>query len=124
MSAELKATFANNLGEALRGQGNLDEAEPLLLESLAVREKILAEMHPHLAYSYHNLAKLRFDQEKLPDSEQYFKKALIIREKFPGTKGVDLKETIEDYCLLLDKMGRSAEAAGLRQTHEIKSSVA
>jgi tetratricopeptide (TPR) repeat protein len=121
MPAEAKATICNNLGEALLEQGKLDEAEPLLVESLTMREKLLGEMHPHRACSYHNLARLCFDQQKLSDSERYFKRALLIREKFPGARGSDLKETVEAYCLLLHKQGRSEEATALKQKQETGS---
>ena len=43
-------------------QGKLDEAEPLLKESLAIDKKVYGDEHPEIATDLNNLAQLLQDQ--------------------------------------------------------------
>lgn len=114
---ELRATIQNNLGDALVGQGKLDEAESHLLASLKTRERVHTKTHPFMAYSYHNMAKLRREQGNLSESEDYFKKALAIRERIPGANNMELNETLMQFRQLLKKQERLTEADAIAEAH-------
>ncbi len=97
------ASYLNNLGEAKRRQGKITEAQPDLLESLALREKHLSAGHEHFGYSYHNLGLLYLDLDDLAQCEEYLNKALQIRQKYPGVKNNELKETTEALQSLAER---------------------
>jgi len=119
--APIKATIMNNLGDALRGQGKLAEAEKIIVEALATRRKLHKANHPYLAYSYHNLGKLRLEQNRLLESEECFRLAMNIREKHPGADHSELKETLGEYQLILRKLDREHEAEGIVEAHNLSA---
>ncbi|WP_139240659.1 tetratricopeptide repeat protein, partial [Geitlerinema sp. PCC 9228] len=58
-----------------------DDAEPLYLKAIQIREQSLPPSHPDLATNYNNLAGLYQDQGKLDDAEPLYLKAIQIREQ-------------------------------------------
>lgn len=115
-----RSTFMNNLGEVLRRQGKLPEAEPLLMEALKVRERALSRSHPHLAFSYHNVANLMVDKGLLLEAEDFFERAMEIRSVCPGINHSDLHQTISDFASLLQRIGREHEADALLDVHQLR----
>ena len=66
----------NNLGNVLRAQGRLREAEPLLREALEKRRRVLGEEHPSTLRSINSLGVLLQAQGRLREAEPYFREAL------------------------------------------------
>ena len=58
------ALMCNLVGLLLQAQGKLDEAEPLLRESLAIIKQIHGDVHPSVATSLNNIGLLLQDQGK------------------------------------------------------------
>jgi tetratricopeptide (TPR) repeat protein len=56
------AQSMNNLAVLYLSQGKYSEAEPLLIQALALWRKLLGEEHPHVAQSINNMAKLYYLQ--------------------------------------------------------------
>lgn len=112
-----KVTIQNNLGEALRRAGLLDEAEKHLMASLAQRDKLLPRGHPHRAYAYHYVANFFKDKGMQSQAETYFLKALEIRTLYPGIHQRELKDTVANYSDLLKSIGREPEAHALLEVH-------
>jgi tetratricopeptide (TPR) repeat protein len=48
----------NNLAKLYHSQGRYAEAEPLLIQALELRKRLLGENHPHVAISLNDLAEL------------------------------------------------------------------
>ena len=48
----------NNLAKLYQSQGRYAEAEPLLIQALELRKRLLGENHPHVAISLNDLAEL------------------------------------------------------------------
>ena len=67
-----------------RAQGRLDEAEPLLQRTLAIRERALGPDHPDTAQSLNNLAELYHSQGRLNEAEPLLQRALAIAEQALG----------------------------------------
>ncbi len=111
------ATYLNNLGEALRGQGKLQEAEAELTKALQMRKSSLTPQHPHMGYSYHNLARLYADKGNNELADSYFKQAIEIRSMHPGPKNTELRETTEAYSAFLQKIGKDTASTKV----EVKS---
>ena len=110
----LRGNELNNLGDALRGRGELVEAENYLNQSLQLRQKTLPPSHPFMAYSYNSFGKLYRDLGKVKESDAEFQKALKIREAI-SSKHPDVAVTLIDYAELLQKMGKAEEAEQLLQ---------
>ena len=58
VNALLTLRWMNRMPSLFHFQGELDEAEPLYWQSLAIREKALGQDHPDVAASLNNLALL------------------------------------------------------------------
>lgn len=108
------ATYLNNLGDALRGQGRLVEAEAELLKALDMRKGCLNAQHPHFGYSYHNLGQLYADKGSNELADSYFKQAIEIRKIHPGPAETELKETTAAYTAFLQKNGKSGATANVK----------
>ena len=60
-----------SLGDLYRLQGELDEAEPLLLRALAIREKALGTEHRDVAQVLASLANLAIDRARYAGAERF-----------------------------------------------------
>jgi len=58
----------NNLALVYKAQGRYDEAEPLFLDALEIRKRILGEEHPHTLNSMNNLAVLYRNQGRYEEA--------------------------------------------------------
>jgi tetratricopeptide (TPR) repeat protein len=71
----------NQAGSYCRERAQYAEAEPLLVQSLDIREKILSPEHTDVATGLNNLAYLYNEQGKYAEAELMYVRALNIREK-------------------------------------------
>jgi len=75
------AASLNNLAATYRALGRYDEAEPLYVRSLGIREKVLGAENPEVATSLNNLAALHDARGDLDGAEPLYRLALKIRER-------------------------------------------
>jgi len=115
MESEEAARLLDQAGDYLRERGQYTEAEPLLIKSLALREKILGPEHPSLALSLHNMARLYHDQGKYTKAEPLYQQALAMREKSLGSEHPDLAITLNYLGMLYFYLGKYAQAEPLHQ---------
>ena len=115
MDFEKAARLLDQAGDYLRERGQYTEAEPLLIKALDIREKILEPMHPDVAQSYHNLARLYHEQGKYSEAEPLYQQALAIRESSLGSDNPDLAITLNYIGMLYYYQGKYAQAEPLHQ---------
>jgi tetratricopeptide (TPR) repeat protein len=84
LGTDYEAKARNNLAELYRLQGRYVEAEPLLQESLAIRERALGPDHAAVAASLRNLAELYRSQGRFKEAEPLFKRSVTVSEKALG----------------------------------------
>ncbi len=75
----------NNLANILRTKGQLDEAEKLLRESLAIDRKLLGNEHPVVALELNNLAVVLQAKGQLDEAERLYREALAMNRKLLET---------------------------------------
>ena len=87
------ATALSNAAGLLRERGLGDAAEPLLVESLEIRRRVLDPKHPELASSHRELGMLAFDRGQLDAAVEHFTNAVEILEANPAMDPMNLART-------------------------------
>jgi tetratricopeptide (TPR) repeat protein len=62
-------------------QGRYSEAEPLLVQALALKKRLLGEEHPSVASSLNNLAGLYDSQGRYSEAEPLYEQALALEKR-------------------------------------------
>ena len=94
----------NNLAELYRKQGKYEAAEPLYVDALAMRKKLLGEEHPDVAQSMNNLAALYRIQGKYEAAEPLYVDAIKILETVLGNEHPWTITVRNNYQIMLDEM--------------------
>jgi tetratricopeptide (TPR) repeat protein len=110
------AESQNNLAAVYVDQGRYADAEPLLQQSLAIREKALGSDHPDVAQSQNNLAGLYHAQGRYTDAEPLIKRALAVREKTLGLDHPRVAQSMNNLAAFYYTLGRYADALPLVRT--------
>jgi tetratricopeptide (TPR) repeat protein len=115
------ATSLSNLALLLQRQGDLQGAEPLLRQALAVRRTLFGESHPDSATTLNNLGELLSLRGDLDGAEALLRQALAIREQVLGGCHPDYAISLSSLALLLNKRGDPAGAESLlRQALDVR----
>jgi tetratricopeptide (TPR) repeat protein len=103
----------NGLASLYKDQGKYNEAEPLLLRSLSIDEKVYGEDHLDVAISLNNLASLYKDQGKYNEAEPLYQRSLFILEKQLGENHPHVATSLNNLAGLYDSQGKYNEAEPL-----------
>ena len=76
-----KVKSLNNLAALYYNQGRYSEAEPLYLQALSLRKKLLGEEHLSVATSLNNLALLYESQGRYSEAEPLYLQSLSLSKK-------------------------------------------
>ena len=87
--------------------GRLEDAEPLLRESLEIMRKALGAEHPIVGASLNNMGTLLKALGRLEEAEPLLRQSLEIKHN------PKLKESLESLRKLLQDMGRFEDAGAL-----------
>ncbi|MFZ1028611.1 MAG: tetratricopeptide repeat-containing protein, partial [Limnoraphis robusta] len=96
-------------------QGKYNEAIPIAVRVLEIRERLLGENHPDVATSLNNLAELYRDQGRYNEAEPLYQRSLAISEKALGENHPHVATTLNNLALLYSDQGRYSEAEPLYQ---------
>jgi tetratricopeptide (TPR) repeat protein len=104
-----------------KAQDHFNQAEPLLRRALELQEKSIGPKHIQTAGTVDELADVCAEQRKFKDAEELYQRAISIYQRaismyqrFDPEVNRNLASCSERYATMLDRMGRSAEAAKLR----------
>ena len=111
---DLHASMLALLGSVYLELGLSEKAEPLLSQSLALREKLPGGEHVEVADSLYWLSRLKGRQGDYRGSEELAKRAIRIREQTPGSESA-LAEALSQLGGVLRNLGRLDEARDLFQ---------
>jgi len=111
----VERAYANaNLALILWDRGEVAEAERLWTEALKIYDEKIPGGDATVATVAFNLAQLKHGQGNYAAAEPLYQRSLEIRERILGPGAEPTLETINMYSLLLDRMGRTDEAARMR----------
>lgn len=104
------------LGRALLDNGHLEQAEPLLIAAVELRERLLDPGTPQVADSYNSLAVLYQRQGRYQEAEPLFQQALAsLRRQFSDSDPRIISVTSNLADLYHENLDRHEEAASLYQ---------
>ncbi|BAZ41659.1 hypothetical protein NIES4101_76260 [Calothrix sp. NIES-4101] len=84
---------------------SLDQAEPLYLQALELRQRLLGDNHLLVATSFNNLAYLYNSQGKYDQAEPLYLQALTILERILGANHPNTVAVRENLANLRDSRG-------------------
>ena len=107
------ASFLNNLADLYCSQGRYEEADPLYLQALELRRRLLGNNHPDVAYSLRSLADLYNSQGRYEEAEPFYLKALELFKRLLGENHPDVATSLNNLASLYDSQGRYEKAEPL-----------
>ena len=106
----VRAALMDSIGDVRRGLGELDAAEPLLRQALAVRRESLPPDHPDLAESLFHVAWLEQDRGDFAEASRLYREVIALRT---AREGLDAESTLQarfNLGITLALMGQGAAA--------------
>ena len=114
----------NDLARVLREQGQLADAEKLLISTLATGRSALGAENPVTLSSMIELANVMHDEGRLSDAEKLRRETLEIQNRVLGPEDPETLRSMNNLGYTLGEEGRLPEAeALLRQTLEARRKV-
>ncbi len=104
------ADALNDLGLLCRDQGDYEQSERLLRESLAMQRRLHAERHPELALSLNNLALVLQRKGDLAGAEANYREALDMRRELLGPTHPDVANSLSNLAFVLEERGELGAA--------------
>ena len=90
--------------------GMYNEAEPVYLRLVSLREATLGKEHPDTATTYSAIGQVYDNLGNYPKAFEYYQKALIIREKAQGMEHPDTAESYNNIGAVYDDQGDYTKA--------------
>ena len=100
------ARSLNNLAVLYDSQGRYEQAEPLYIQALELRKRILGENHPDTASSLNNLAILYYSQGRYESAEPLYIQALELTKRILGENHPDTASNLNNLAILYYSQGR------------------
>jgi serine/threonine-protein kinase len=109
------ADALNDFGLLLRDQGDYDQSEKVLQESLAMYRRLLGDRHPLLGNALNNLALVQERKGDLVTAESTFRQALALKRETLGEVHPDVAITLSNLAVVIHDRG---DIRGALQTIE------
>ncbi len=113
IESETTALLLARTGYYLKEQTQYSDAEPLYIDALAMRKRLLGEEHPDVALSLNNLAALYKNQGRYSDAEPLYIDALAMKKRLLGEEHPSVALSLNNLALLYDNQGRYSDAEPL-----------
>jgi tetratricopeptide (TPR) repeat protein len=94
-------------------QGNLERAQPLTLEALALRRRYQGPLSPGVSDNLNMLGQIAYMRQDLPAAERYFRGNVAVDEKVLGPQHPDFAATLNNLARVLIEERRFAQATPL-----------
>jgi tetratricopeptide (TPR) repeat protein len=110
-----QATRMHNSGVVRVTEGNFEEAERLLWQSLKIRTEILGAIYPDVVATLRALCSVLTASSKLSNAQEIAALIVSIQEQLAGKNHPDLAVEIDRLARLYDLQGKSSAAQDLYQ---------
>lgn len=118
------ARLLNQVANYLRMHADYAQAEPLLLQALAMRRQLFDAMHPDIAETLNDLGTLYRIQGKYQQAEQLLLEARAIREQVLGLEHSATADTLNKLAMLSFALGKYRPTEVLyKQALEIRQKI-
>jgi tetratricopeptide (TPR) repeat protein len=107
------ASSLNNLAGLYESQDKYEQAEPLLVQALEMRERLLKEEHPDVANSLSRLAALYYSQGKYEQAEPLLMQALEMRKRLLREEHQNVANGLNNLAALYHSQGKYEQAEPL-----------
>jgi tetratricopeptide (TPR) repeat protein len=107
------ASSLSDLALIYQSQGKYEQAEPLHMQALEMRKRLLGEEHPDVARSLNNLAALYESQGKYEKAEPLLLQALEMRKRFLGEEHPEVAQSLNNLAGLYYSQGKHEQAEPL-----------
>ena len=104
----------NNLAWAQIEQGKRTEARPLMDQALKILRQTRGDNDPTVARALDGLARIDAEENKLAEAELKFQRLIPIYERNGVSQRSRLDDALKRYADLLDRVGRTDDAAHAR----------
>lgn len=109
----------SELANLYESQGHYEEAEPLQIQVLDLKKRLLGEDYPDIATSLNSLAELYHVQRRYEEAELLYTQALEMRERLLGEDHPDVATSLHNLAGLYESQGRydAAEPLYIQALH-------
>ncbi len=114
---DLQAQMFNVIGRIYLKLGDLQKAEPIMLEAVNIFEDLYGGRHPNTAESYANLAAIYSAKGHYEEAEQLFRNSLEILDKKSSAHTPILSSAMTDLAYVLRRQGKYNEAEQAYRTN-------
>ncbi len=105
----------NNLGWYLTAEGDWQQAQPLLWEAVAIRQKLLGDKHPLLALTLLNCGRVLQVKGDYAGAEKYLRKALEMLRQTSGAQDWNFERGLNFFSSLERDRGNYAASQDYAQ---------
>ena len=98
------------LGQNQFYQGKLEQAQPLILEALALRRSSEGPLSPGVSDNLNTLGQIAYMRQDLPAAERYFRGNVAVDQKVLGPNHPDFATTLNNLARVLLEERKFAEA--------------
>jgi eukaryotic-like serine/threonine-protein kinase len=113
---EQQATMMQVMGDVYGNLGLYSRAQPLLQESMEIRERVLGPEHPETLRSLNSLGVVVSSQGHYAEAEKLLRESLDLRRRILGPEHPDTLRSMNDLASGLWRQGRYAESEKLHRS--------
>ena len=104
------AISLHNLGFAYYKQGKYNQAEPLFVRSLAIKQRLLGPKHSEVAVALNNLSSVYKAQNRYLKAEKLLLRSLTMQEQNLGPDHNDVGSVLNNLALVYDAQNKHEKA--------------
>ncbi len=121
---EVEAELRYTLGEVYWEIGDLENAEAMHRQALAIRLKVLGPNDPQVTQSMRSLSHVLWRRGNLAEAESLARAGIALQRRLYGNTNLELARSLEDLSAILNTENHSAATeAALREAVSTKESV-
>jgi tetratricopeptide (TPR) repeat protein len=115
IASTVAADVFHAMGAYLLERGQYTLANPLLRQSLGLRQSLLGDEHKDIAYSLDSLGQLEHYQSRYEEAEPLYQEALAMQQRLSSDGHFGMAQILNNLAALYNNQGRYSDAEPLYQ---------